>query len=755
MRTHHKELLAQVLAILFIAFLLTRFLAVSQHYPFYFIWDMDYVSTLDTMLINSQTLPDHINHPAFGMYLVQALSERAGQSMGAVSAIRLPDLAAALNPLAATAELTAYLRLHTPYLELAMVLLLWAGVNLILKPGRWLSLVFLAVLGLPESLLYQAALIRTELYAMVFWSGAFFLMALALHARSTRAWRLRLLGAGLLLGLCMLTKIQAIFYLLAFAVLAVLSATLVAPRAPRPWRLPLSRRDALMMPFLGVLNLGNFLMLLIAVLFVQIPKSFATFTLNYTVNPITILFGLGALGLAAAQIVYYRAGRTDRLAFLLMNGATLVFTGFLAAFLLHFLLYDNPLTSMKYLLYDFKMIFFREFSSQQQSTYFKSLPPLFPVNSANKPAADAMSDPWGMVMFHPALFFTHLGLLLTLIAGHLNRFVAVTRRQVLLCASLTLLALALLLVGVRYFLRDFIWVEMLLTLLNIYFFMMLWRGARRLVRPLRVATASAALLVLALSTVHSLAIPRRLDMNYNLYGWDLNKYRYKVFDNHQVLIEKILERLYFLPRMWEVAESCADTQAWIRNAAAFVFQNLAVTHRQIGIVSTGYPVWTSSMSYRIDSFPEELRGAIIVDSKDLPLRERYFARREYTQTYSEYMQKIKPAPSTGEFGAPLEWLSVLKRQDLQILLFLQAEDLDRLHAEELAPAMLKSDADATTATATAPKHPPLPMKIKLRQIDGDKKESIELQALEVRNSADLHISLIRRDYFFVLRLMRH
>ena len=111
------------------------------------------------------------------------------------------------------------------------------------------------------------------------------------------------------------------------------------------------------MAIVATVNLAIFLLLILGARAVEIPKDMGIFTKSFEPNPLTFLFGLMALGLAAAQWFYYKKGRTDAPECRYLNLFTLVWTGFLAAFLLHFLVFARPATSLLYLLYDFKMVF--------------------------------------------------------------------------------------------------------------------------------------------------------------------------------------------------------------------------------------------------------------------------------------------------------------------------------------------------------------------------------------------------------------
>jgi len=83
-----------------IVLLLAWYVFTSCDYPYYFIWDMDYVICLDTVLIQSGLLPDHICHPGSGMYLPLFFSEKIAHLFGALSALDLEGSAGLQNCLA-------------------------------------------------------------------------------------------------------------------------------------------------------------------------------------------------------------------------------------------------------------------------------------------------------------------------------------------------------------------------------------------------------------------------------------------------------------------------------------------------------------------------------------------------------------------------------------------------------------------------------------------------------------------------------
>jgi hypothetical protein len=194
---------------------------INQSYPYYFIWDMDHITTLDTLLINSGMLPDHINHTGFGMYLVLAKSSTLGQAAGAASATTLSEAAKSLNPVMTTAELTGFIRAHQPFIISATALLLAMSLYLLFDLGKWVAVLALALIGASEGFAYHASMIRTEMYSVFFWAGAVLVSIAATRSAKTTRANLLHIAVGLLLGLSFTTKVQSLFYIAATGLLVV------------------------------------------------------------------------------------------------------------------------------------------------------------------------------------------------------------------------------------------------------------------------------------------------------------------------------------------------------------------------------------------------------------------------------------------------------------------------------------------------------------------------------------------------------
>ena len=152
---------------LLLGLLAIAYTCISRSFPFYFIWDMDWISTIDSVLIQSNQIPRHVNHTGFGMYLLFGWTHRIATWLGWVSLTGLDSLKTAANPVLASAQLTDFFRLHSPLTLTVIVACSFSLVSRLSPSSRdaragrlWATLAVL-LLGLQDGLFYQAAMVRT------------------------------------------------------------------------------------------------------------------------------------------------------------------------------------------------------------------------------------------------------------------------------------------------------------------------------------------------------------------------------------------------------------------------------------------------------------------------------------------------------------------------------------------------------------------------------------------------------------------
>lgn len=685
------------------ALLAMAYFAVSRSYPYYFLWDMDLVVGLDSLLIGGGLLPDHIHHTGFGMYLLLSWLHRGAYAWGLVSVLDLGQMAQALNPLAVLAELIDFLRRLSPLAGLGLVLLLWSSLRVMFRPGLVLGLLSLGVLGLLPALIYQAALIRTELYSLLFWAGA--VLALVLAARSGNgrrpAW---LAAAGLLLALALLTKVQAAFYVAA-APLLYLLAGFARGEEPTALLPAPSRRAAILALVLALANLAAFAGLLWRAYPLPIPEGIGAFMFRFEIG--LTKRALAGLALLAGLVLYQAwgllASRRDSRCLAAANGLSWLLAGFLAAFALHFFVLDDPALAWRYLLLDFKMTFLRE--------GFR---------------LGLLSLRWDLLSYAWLTVLVHLAALGLLAWANAQRQSQALRRVLVTALLLSALAFAGMLFADRFILRDLIWVQTLLDLLTLAYLLSAARFmAFRRAWPLAAGALAGVLLLGGL--LGSLDMPARIDANLSKYGWSPPRYFYGVFGANQRRFDQIMRERYGgrdLPASWAFSQLGAQAyrHAEIRRLWGFVLRNLEPDLKRVGAVLAGQPVWVGRPGWRITAAPPELARSLLLDTSGLRPSSHGFLRRKLIQEHSEYLDKAAPAPLRPS-------LAVLPRGDLQVYVFVE-------------PARLAS-LRRTAGLRAGPDSPRI-------QVKGGE-QTRELVGLEITQYTVLPLGRLGRSHFFVIR----
>jgi len=698
-----KNILFLVVITLVVVLLLAWVSNISYDYPYYFIWDMDHITTLDVALIHSGFLPDHMNHTGFGMYLSLFLTEKIAHLTDFLSALDLKDIAGSLNPLAVMAERTEFVRRHSPFLVVVIPILLCLAIYLAFDISRWYFVLFLVVLGTQESLSYHASMVRTELYSVFFWASAFLVMVIALRATKPIVKWLSLLMTGVLIGLSFLTKIQSLFYLAALLILIILLFSFSQDNQT-PERLDISQKATFGILVVSFFSVLSFLLLGIFSYSTHIPRGIPTWASAFCITPMAAAFFLAFVSLFLVQLFLYRTKRTSSQVFMFSSFFSIIALGFILSFLFHFFLYSNVAVSLKYMLLDFKMLFLR------QCPYIPDLSLNIPKFGLKRILLE--------LRFNPILFTVSILLNLLLVIGFYFQFVRITKGQLILCLLITVLAFVNIVVGTRYQLRDILWKEVLLNLLNLIYFTILVTRSTRYRSTLVKVGCSLLIILFFVNCIHAYNMPERIDANYNQYGWKEDKWFSSAYIGNQQKYRNIMLKKYNNTTAW-VAKSVAVDHKRIRRTVDFVFKNQTITHRNIGIVFEGFPPWTADLDYKIKDAPSAIKGAILVDNASIELERGTFFKKEYVSVHSSYLDKLKKFSPRGR-------LSVLTRRDLQIFLFVHADDVSRLLSNEIVQT---------------------PHKIILQKNE----HSLELQGLQIKNYCEIPLNRITQKFFFVIQ----
>lgn len=617
---------------MFIAFEAYR--ATNESLPYYAAPDMDLATVIDQLAIGADRLPAHLGHPGFGMYLAQAHLQSAASSIGAADVYDLDDLAMSLNPPLVSAAATRFLRWLSVLVVLWIAFSSWRAVARLSEAGPLASLAALAILLSLPSLVYHSGLIRSEIYAVGYWTAALWLASRLVSpsgerqsARSCVGW----VVVGVLLGLSITTKVQGLVLALVLVPWIALAAYRSAPvGVDRPFAAPAGTMGLAIANLLGGAALWWFARA------TEEPLGTATFAAGYPGNAVGAAIGLLVLattGLRAAQSKL-------PLWLTLWNGVAIaILFGALSSFLLHFTLYTDSATATQHLLLDFKVSFLRTLAPS--------------VAGANPTWAD-LAATFGN---SPALT-----------AAHVIAFVAFCvcfrARPLLLvlAVSTEVVLLAHAGLAVRQRVRDELWFQVPIAGLTLCYAVWAIQTFPRATLA-RLVAAGFALALVWTNVEEGALASTRLTAGYGAYGFRPSAWTKGTYGaSHLTYLQHVEARLPADEASRAAAIRQASHEESVLRRARTTFPGHALRHTDIGILAPGFPTRSSSEDAVLE-VPESLRNLALVDLSDAPIV-NHIELPDPIKGVPLWRERLEVAASDGDTGT-----TILAPRDLEVWVF--------------------------------------------------------------------------------------
>ncbi|MEO5357581.1 MAG: hypothetical protein H7844_09830 [Nitrospirae bacterium YQR-1] len=638
--------------------------SINRSYPFYFIWDMDHQVALDLLQINSNMLPSNLTHPGFGIKLLLYFTQKAAFFLSYISTSGYDELYKSVSPLTGVAEITDFYRRHSPFLAALTVLLLWASVNIIFKPKWWISLFIAAFIGFEESLIYHSSLIRSELYCVFYWSAAIFF---ASYAAKSQRWSLKLAAlvlCGISTGLSLLTKVQAVIYIMFIVPYMVLIMDYYSESKTKEMKI--SARPNF---YFCIINTAVFFIFLFQAFMLKMPDSVETLNqYSYGFTKVSVAFTMiWATYLLYNLLAFYmpKINTTLGKTLLLTN---FIVSGFILSFLLHLLIYPDSGLSYLYMLSDIKALFFN------------------PQHIGGNSAGYNLKKLSEQIMYNPFLFAVNIALTSLLFLGYLFKFVEIQKRRMVVLALLSTLTYINTFWATRFILRDYLWVEIMVNFVSICFALVIISNIRKYIKPVLFFIGVLFLILFTKNILQCMKVPVRINANYGAYGWKVMLT--KVYNRQGELYYTKIMNFHYLQRI-KSGLITSDIENALnyeqnKNIVSFILPCTTVNTRFMGFVGDGTPVWVDSFEYKIMEFPTWLKDAITIDPVYLStqtscrFKPEIVLTNEFGGEFAEYQDKINSTPKTGI-------LPVYTRQDLDVLLFVHKEDEDAVTGKYVVP----------------------------------------------------------------------
>ena len=189
-------------------------------HPFYTAHDMDFITLIDTLSMNSGYPPIHLAHPGRGMHFIYHWAERIFSFTSLSPLLTFSHLDNSLEPMLVVANKVVFLRLINLGVLVSTGILFLLAIHKICKKPLFLISGILFCFSVQGFWNFNLNLIRTENFSIFFLSVAFFLMSDKLSREDKKGNLIDYFIIFIFLALSYVTKIQALFVVSAFAVMA-------------------------------------------------------------------------------------------------------------------------------------------------------------------------------------------------------------------------------------------------------------------------------------------------------------------------------------------------------------------------------------------------------------------------------------------------------------------------------------------------------------------------------------------------------
>lgn len=586
-------LLAMVMGLL-----LAGYYRFQSEFPFYSTWDMDEITVLDVFLMLSGKIPSHNHHPGYGLYVLVWFIQKVGIAFGGYAVHTYGAMANSLNPMAVVAAMTDALRQYSPLLAITIVFSLFTFLTRIFGQERPLAILWLIPLVLYAALWHQTVMIRTEAYALFYWSLA--VATIPWILKCNEGWHRSLVIAtvGFFSALSFLTKVQMLIYVLSIPLLAIFIYSICYQN---------KRSES----GLGVIRWCRFSILtgafFIATIFifvkaslVVIPPGYMNWVLDLQFNILGVVY-LVIVGVpplySILRLIIGRSLPTDKLIHVL--GWAMI--GFQSAFFIHIFMVDQLISGFQYLLYNVNMVFFRQHNNYSSQLYRTDCW----LNYLRTLGHWVHHEPYFFIMWFAS------SLLLVI------RFIKDRKIFVYHAFGLTCMALLAIAISTRMgIFRDTLLLKTLPLVLSLSYLALIWRCSIQLwqYRTLTIILVVGWIVVQSVGFIDGLNSTR---YNYNKLGFDRNKWKNSIFlpqSEYDRITEKVSDGA------WPDYFHQAETYRRDLYDSQYVLYNTNIDASNIGIVTRGAFIDRTDNFLKIIKYPASLQGALIVDAKSAKFR---------------------------------------------------------------------------------------------------------------------------------------
>jgi hypothetical protein len=553
---------------------------------------MDSSTAQDLLAIQSNMLPNHINHPGFGLYFLLNLTHDFFYKFDLISIFTLEDLRISLEPILLYAEFVDFVRIHTVHLAFLIVVIFSLSFYILFNKNILYAILVLILFAIDPGIIQQVYLVRSEIYSLFYYSLAFLFSSLVIKYNKNNSY---FLGIGILLGLMYLSKVQSLLFLLTFPILIkVLFFDSKKYQYKKNYFLYFTY-FILLISFFSLLKITDDK---------QVPSEFATFSSNYKINPLAVFFTILLIFLFLLNFIKKFRFLNFISNFINIQITQYIFIGFFLSFLLTFTILPDTSLNFDYLIYLFKMLFFRNespFLTGWKERYF--------------------------LKFHSPIIQVHLSIFIFLIFTYLFK-----KKNIILLIILEICLNFHILISDRTFTRDYIWYFTLVNLVSVIFIYLIHKT---LINQKYVNSLLSIVLIFVSITVN---IQQKVKVHNNIvyeFSIDQSNLEYIYLGIYGIVkahFDNIIKSNYF--NLEEKKNFAVKAARWkeIKTKLSLYFTTADIKLNCVSFPRLNHRVWFNFEESRIDYLPTNLKFDFFIDPSCLFYKSKELSYSNYVYT---------------------------------------------------------------------------------------------------------------------------
>jgi len=318
---------------------------------------------------------------------------------------------------------------------------------------------------------------------------------------------------------------------------------------------------------------------------------------------------------------------------------TVFMSGFLFSFLFHFLVFNDLNMSINYLLYDFKVIFFR-------TTFYEVNMNIILNQIIHK-----------TIFYHKEIF---INFMITLIITHgfYKNYINIHYKTLLIILSLFFITHFNLYFGTRLGVDyDSIFVDYPINIFSVIGLITIYDKVCFQKIKIKIFCFSIFSILIFLNFTQFISTEELSKHHAHHYRWQDTRWKRGAYQGNQLVYTNLIQSKYDEENA-DLACRIGVFQKSRLLDAKYVFPNQNINQKHIGILHKGFPTMIDQPNFKISSYPKELKNAIVIDNLNLEVSDKgLFAPDSFSY------------PKIKNLNSQRNLLAICPRLDLDIYFF--------------------------------------------------------------------------------------